>query len=109
MSKQSQAFFKGQKMTHEEIKEYFKKKAGTRKGSFDLETERLLKEIETFEAQWWNTTINKFLDGKEGKKFLEDHEGENPDEVFEILLKQSNIGTLFNKALSKKIDELRGG
>lgn len=49
-----------------------------------------------------------FLDGKEGKRFVKDHEDQNPDEVLEILLKQSNIGDLFNKALKRKISELRG-
>ena len=108
MREQERVFQKGTKMTHEETKEYFKKKAGTRKGSFDLETERLLKEVENFEVDWWDKTINRFLDGKAGRKFIEHYEGKTPDELFDILMKQSNIGGLFNQALKKKIDQLRG-
>lgn len=108
MSKQSQAFFKGEKMTTAEIKQYFKEKVGTRRGSFDLETERLLKEVEKFEQDWWDRTIDRFMDGKAGRKFIEDHEDKNPDQLLEILMKESNLGKLFNAALRKKISELRG-
>lgn len=95
-------------MNDQEIKEYFKEKAASRRGNLDPETARLIKEIEDFEVEWWDTTTSKFLDGKVGEKFLKDHEDQSPDEVFEILMKQSNIGDLFNKALKKKISEMRG-
>ncbi|MBA7653197.1 hypothetical protein ES703_61041 [subsurface metagenome] len=99
---------KGRRMSRAESEEYFKKKAVSKKGSYDLETERLRKELEDFEAQWFEETITKFFAGKEGQEFLEEHKGENPDDVYEIFMKHSNVQELFNVALKKKIDQLRG-
>lgn len=107
MKEQEKAFLKGRKMTHEEIKEYFKKKA-SQKGSFEVETERLIREIETFKVQWLEKNISRFLDSEAGRKFVEDHKEQSPNEVFEILIKESNLVNLYNYALKKKIDELRG-
>lgn len=107
MSEQQSAFFTGgKKMTTEEIKEYFRKKATM--GSYDTETQRLKKEIEDFQKEWVEKNINRFLDSEEGKEFIKAHEDLNPDEIFNILMNNSNLGKLYNKALKRKLDHLRG-
>lgn len=108
MTEQEKAFFEGKGMSEEEIKEYFKKKAASGKGSFELENERLKKELEDFKARWLEEAIGGFLNSKGGKKFVKEHEGKSPAEMLEILLDKSNLGKLYNQALKKKISELRG-
>ncbi|MBA7614391.1 hypothetical protein ES703_21655 [subsurface metagenome] len=101
-------FGKGKKMTSAEIKEFFKKKAGSQKGDFNLETERLQKELRDFKDNWFTETITKFFAGKEGKEFLEKHKDDDPDDAYEFLMKHSNITKLYAKAFNRKLDQLRG-
>jgi len=108
MSKQEKGFFEGKKMSDDEIKEYFLKKAGSRIGDFDKETQRIIKELEDFKAAWLKKTISKFLDSPPGKKFIEEHKNQDPDKAFEILLRYTNIAELYNLALEKKIAAMRG-
>ncbi len=107
MNEQQSTFFTGsKKMTTEEIKEYFRKKATM--GSYDPETQRLKKEIEDFQKEWVEKSINRFLDSEEGKEFIKEHEDLNPDKIFNILMNNSNLGKLYNKALKRKLDQMRG-
>lgn len=108
MSEQERAFFEGKGISEEEIKEYFKKKAASGKGSFELENERLKKELEDFKVKWLEKTIGRFLDSREGKKFVKEHEGKSPDEMLEILLDKSNLGKLYQEAIKKQIRKMRG-
>jgi len=92
-------------MNKQEIKDYFLKKAGD--GDFEKETQRIIKELEDFKIAWMEKTISKFLDS-DSSKFIREHEGLSPDEIFEILLKHSNIAELYSVALKSKLDSMRG-
>lgn len=108
MSEEKKVFLAGKKMSELEIRAHFLKKAGSRKGSFEQETQRLITEIEDFKSNWLEKNIGRFLDSEPGQRFLKGHEDKTPDEIFEIMVRESNLAKLYNIALKKKMRVLEG-
>lgn len=97
---------KGRQISDEEIKSFFDKKHGP--SSFEKETERNLGEFYTKMKEWYEETISKFLDSAKGQAFLKEHEGENPEEVLEIMISKSNLEGLYSAQIKEQIERLRG-
>lgn len=98
----------GKRMTNEEIKAHFKKDSTSRKGSYELETERLREAIYDHAAEWSDKAIRRFLDSDPGKAFLAKHKGKKWQEVFKIFERETNYHEGLSREVVKKIDELRG-
>jgi len=79
-----------------------------RKGSYEHETARLQKELSNHVSEWFEKTVSKFLETKEGLEFVKKYEGKSAEEAAKILIEGSNLGQLLNEQIKKKISQLRG-